>query len=1051
MNQTGDSHHRLVRPKASESPQGELLHQCLSPASFWCPNYLVSSAWLDHGPFAFWLIDAHRPRTVVELGTHGGYSYFAFCQAVKALSIATRCYAVDHWQGDEHAGFYDKSIYECVKSHNDICYSNFSRLVRSSFDDALQHFSDGSIDLLHIDGRHFYEDVRHDFESWIPKLSEQSVVLFHDTNVRERNFGVFQLWEEIRDEYPSFEFLHGHGLGVLGYGADLPKGLRALFAAAADPQVTVVVRDVYNRLGAYPKQVLQHRTDKATADEKQAALKTKQKEQKSEVKELSTTLKKGEIEFNQLLTELRKCQEDVTELSAKLSVREHNIRELMNSTSWRITSPLRALSRGLKWVVRNVFRVIRLFWWILTGQLGRIAQAVRPYYRSYVPLGVKEIIPNKVRLAVKRWFPASTSSGSKVAQRMQLATEKARETFDTGDWTGAIEQWGTILERYGAESGAAGQQAKLYGSLARRMDDLAGYKAQINTYSESREVLQRQRKASGEPKIAVYSAVSGGYDSIKLPEVLDPRIDYILFSDTPMPDTGIWKIRPITFLHEDSTRTARFVKTHPHWLLPDYDIVIWIDSNVMILGDIYPLIDDFISSGKAIAAIPHPLRQTIYEEVEACALRNKDDSSLMYSQLEHYRAQGFVHDDLIESNLMMSNLRDARPLCNKFFSTWWAEIDRFSRRDQLSINYALNKTGVEWHRLFERPDCLRNHPGFVLVGHDRSEGPAAKLVHALAMPMVHPYAGLTYSDVKHERLRAQRHRRIDIVVCVHNALEDVRFCLESIKHCRVSDQQRLIIIDDGSNEATASYLTEFAQNDWVELHRQDNASGYTKAANRGLAASSGDFVILLNSDTIVTINWAEKLADAVFSTPGAGIVGPVSNAASHQSIPEHRGSNNQTAINELPPGVSAEDMNNYCERWTTTGVLPRTPLVHGFCFGVTREVIDTIGFMDEDKFPRGYGEENDYCFRAVDNGFGLVVATHTYVFHAKSKSYVGAERIKFMKAGSEAINELHGRERIQRAVRSMQFNPLFVELRQRATELYRQRLNHPEFGGGFNS
>ena len=107
-------------------------------ASFWAPNFLVEgSAWLEHAPFAFWLMEAHRPRSVVELGTHGGYSYFAMCQAVKALGLDTRCYAVDHWKGDEHAGFYGEEVFARVESHNNDHYAAFSRLVRSTFDEAM--------------------------------------------------------------------------------------------------------------------------------------------------------------------------------------------------------------------------------------------------------------------------------------------------------------------------------------------------------------------------------------------------------------------------------------------------------------------------------------------------------------------------------------------------------------------------------------------------------------------------------------------------------------------------------------------------------------------------------------------------------------------------------------------------------------------------------------------------------------------------------------------------------------------------------------------------
>jgi hypothetical protein len=222
----------------------------ISGASFWCPDFLEHSAWIEHAPFAFWIVGALKPRSLVELGTHRGYSYFAFCQAVQRLGLNTRCHAVDTWKGDEHAGFYGEEVFEEVRNYNDKHYLAFSSLVRSTFDEALSHISDTSVDLLHIDGRHFYEDVKHDFESWCPKLSERAVVLFHDTNERLRNFGVFRLWEELICRYPSFEFLHGHGLGVLGYGASLPQEIKSFFDATSDASVTGEVRAAYARLGS---------------------------------------------------------------------------------------------------------------------------------------------------------------------------------------------------------------------------------------------------------------------------------------------------------------------------------------------------------------------------------------------------------------------------------------------------------------------------------------------------------------------------------------------------------------------------------------------------------------------------------------------------------------------------------------------------------------------------------------------------------------------------------------------------------------------------------
>jgi glycosyltransferase involved in cell wall biosynthesis len=183
------------------------------------------SAWWRHIPFAHWITAIAAPRLLVELGTHTGVSYAAFCTAVRANNLSTRCWAVDSWRGDEHSGTYGEEIYEELRAYHDARFAEFSGLLRCTFDEAAPHFDDGSIDLLHIDGLHTYDAVRHDFEKWQPKLSDRAVVLFHDTNVLDRNFGVWRLWSELRGKYPSFEFLHGHGLGVLGVGTQLPPAV----------------------------------------------------------------------------------------------------------------------------------------------------------------------------------------------------------------------------------------------------------------------------------------------------------------------------------------------------------------------------------------------------------------------------------------------------------------------------------------------------------------------------------------------------------------------------------------------------------------------------------------------------------------------------------------------------------------------------------------------------------------------------------------------------------------------------------------------------------
>lgn len=211
------------------------------------PHWLAPSAWTEHIPFGMYLVSVVKPVTIVELGTYGGTSYCSFCQAVKTLRLGSRCYAVDTWQGDAHAGEIDEAVLKQLREHHDPLYGAFSTLIRSIFADAVEHFADKSIDLLHIDGLHTYEAVRNDFESWLPKISDRGIILFHDINERRDDFGAWRFWEEARSHYPFFEFMHGHGLGILAPGTAIPSELDFLFEP--DERAAALIRKFFFALG----------------------------------------------------------------------------------------------------------------------------------------------------------------------------------------------------------------------------------------------------------------------------------------------------------------------------------------------------------------------------------------------------------------------------------------------------------------------------------------------------------------------------------------------------------------------------------------------------------------------------------------------------------------------------------------------------------------------------------------------------------------------------------------------------------------------------------
>nr|CBX27457.1 hypothetical protein N47_H22790 [uncultured Desulfobacterium sp.] len=270
---------------------------------------------------------------------------------------------------------------------------------------------------------------------------------------------------------------------------------------------------------------------------------------------------------------------------------------------------------------------------------------------------------------------------------------------------------------------------------------------------------------------------------------------------------------------------------------------------------------------------------------------------------------------------------------------------------------------------------------------------------------------------------------VDIVICVHNAIDDIRSCLSSIIEF-TEQPYKIILIDDGSEESTASFLREFSVAHEALLIRNDKAKKYTHAANQGLTNSKGDYVVLINSDTIVTEGWLEHLIMCAESDSSIGIVSPLSNTASWQSIPNYE-SNGDWAENLLPKDITINDMGKLVVRYSGN-IYPRMPFLNGFCLLIRRVVINQIGYFDKDSFPYGYGEENDYCLRARNKGWTLALADNTYIFHAQSKSYGHNIRQKLSKSSTDTLIRLHGKSTITEGIAYCRENLVLNGIRARS-------------------
>jgi len=234
--------------------------------------------------------------------------------------------------------------------------------------------------------------------------------------------------------------------------------------------------------------------------------------------------------------------------------------------------------------------------------------------------------------------------------------------------------------------------------------------------------------------------------------------------------------------------------------------------------------------------------------------------------------------------------------------------------------------------------------------------------------------------------RCLRHARgVAVVVPVYDAVDDLAACLDAL--CRHAPRwAQIILIDDASRDPRVAPLLREAcvRREGVRLERNPSNLGYTATVNRGIELAGAADVVLLNSDTLPPPRFVEHLRAAAYSGARVGTATPLSDNASAFSAPR-RGGGNRT----LDP-AEAERLQRVLAR-TSRRSYPRVPTGHGFCMYLRRDCIEATGLLDAEAFPRGYGEENDFCLRAAARGWRHVIDDATYVPHRRGSSF-GAER-----------------------------------------------------------
>tara|TARA_B110000977_G_C11030457_1_gene475024 strand:- start:377 stop:1402 length:1026 start_codon:yes stop_codon:yes gene_type:complete len=218
---------------------------------------------------------------------------------------------------------------------------------------------------------------------------------------------------------------------------------------------------------------------------------------------------------------------------------------------------------------------------------------------------------------------------------------------------------------------------------------------------------------------------------------------------------------------------------------------------------------------------------------------------------------------------------------------------------------------------------------------------------------------------------------ISIIVLTYNQLDDcTKPCIESIyEYTNISDFE-LIVVDNDSKDGTQEYLKDIeSKHTNLKIILNITNKGYSAGNNDGIEASKGDFVILLNNDTLVSKNWLERILEPFSTDKKIGMVGPVSNSVGNEQKVNIDGLNDKNYNTKIVQYVI-----------DNKDIVTTTQRLGFFCVAIKKSLIDEIGLLDE-RFGIGMFEDDDYCLRATKNDYKLVISDSCFIYHKGSVSF----------------------------------------------------------------
>lgn len=502
-----------------------------------------------------------------------------------------------------------------------------------------------------------------------------------------------------------------------------------------------------------------------------------------------------------------------------------------------------------------------------------------------------------------------------------------------------------------------------------------------------------------EKKVAAYTLRLNGIPRLNsIPSELLSNFVFICYSDSPAEIPAGWEYRPISFWGSSNNATVSWAKSHPDLLLKGHEFSLWLEPNqvsILVKNMSRFQIGEFAFSYSTAASLEVTDLPKLLSEISNVSLDLAD--SLKSIQVS---AASLLDSRLILHRVDSLNFKRLNRLAWKIHSSSDLTDDECWTLSALANDVevqGINDTGLQKRKVL-------NHPPLSNLSNTRK-----------------------FFRSQNQVITEHPHLARSILVPVFNSPDDTRRCLSSVLSTMARDDE-LIIVDDSSEHKTKKICQKFSADRRVRLIRNQNNLGYSKSANLAFSLAAHKHVVLLNSDTIVSAGWLDKLQKHLQNDPNLAAVGPVSNNAQAQSIP-YQITGDVLEDDQVTSFVKPHLLNEFLHIWSQGTELLWAESLNGFCMMFNSQSVTEIGLFDTDAFPRGYGEELDWCIRAIDAGYSLGVALDTYVYHAKGKSFSSTERFILKEQASEILNRKYGKKRLGSLRKSMRLSPHLTALR----------------------